>query len=104
MQTSWNSSIGNKVFEIKPPISYWKHQERSCFGWNGNRSYSHSYLLLGEEELHCLSCDAPFDKSLPFGNSDDFAQMRNKYFHFNNMKQLFQDNLLIKEINLFDRI
>ena len=66
-QTSWNNSIGNQLFEIKPTIG--EHQSvvrnirteevvlaRLCLG---HIRVTHSYLLLGEEQPQCVGCDAP---------------------------------------------
>ena len=57
----------------------------------GHTRVTHSYLLLGEEQPHCVVCDAPFTVRhflLEYGN---FAQVRSNNFHFDNMKRLFQD-------------
>ena len=65
----------------------------SCFGSLrlGHTRVTHSYLLLGEEQPHCVGCDAPLTVRHFLLECGDFAQPRNSNFHVNNMKQLVQD-------------
>ena len=71
---------------------------------------THSYLLLGEEQPHCVGCDTPFTVRHFLLECVDLAQVRNNCFHVDNMKQLFQDMhidsfmAILKEINLFNKI
>ena len=70
-QTSWNNIIENKLLEIKPTIgehqsvvrNIRKEEVVSARLRLGHTRITHSYLLLGEEQLrytiHCTS--------LPFG-------------------------------------
>ena len=66
--------------------------------------------MQGEEQPQCVGCDAPFTVRHPFLECGDFAQVRNNWFHVDNMKQLFKDILIdsimtfLKEINLFNKI
>ena len=102
-QTSWNNSIGNKLLEIKPTIGENQsvvrniRKEEAVLGrlCLGHTRITHSYLLLGEEQPQCVGGNAPFTVChflLEFG---DFAQVRNNCFHVENMKQLFQDILIV---------
>ena len=98
-QTSWNNSIGKKLHEIKPTIG--EHQtvvrnirKEECVLvrlrlWHTR--VTHSYLLLGEEQQQCVGCDVPFTRRHFLLECGDFAQIRNNFFHVDNMKQLFQD-------------
>ena len=57
----------------------------------GHTRVTHSYLLLGKEHPQCVGCDAPFTVRHFLLECGNFAQVRNNYFHVENMKQLFQD-------------
>ena len=87
-QTSWNTSIGNKLLEIKPTIG--EHQ--SAFRnireevvlarlRLGHTRVTHSYLLQGEDQPHCVGCDAPFTVRHILLECGDFARVRNNCFH-----------------------
>ena len=96
-QTSWNNSIVYKLLEIKPTIG--EHQ--SVIRNNrkeevvlarlrlGHTRVTHSYLLQGEEQPHCVGCDAPFTVRHILFECGDFAQVRNNCFHVDNMNRLF---------------
>ena len=43
----------------------------------GHTRVTHSYLLLGEEQPHCVGCDAPFTVRHFLLECDDFTQVRN---------------------------
>ena len=64
--------------------------------------------MQGEEQPQRVGCDAPYTVCHFFLECGDFAQVRNNFFHVDNMKELFQDihidsiNMtFLKEINLF---
>ena len=66
-QTSGNNIIGNKLLEIKPSIV--EHQSVVRIIRKdvvlarlrlGHTRVAHSYLLLGDEQPHCVGCHAPF--------------------------------------------
>ena len=67
-QTSWNNSIGNKLLDIKPTIGEYQSVDRNFRKEEvvlarlrlGYTRVTHSYLLQGEEQPHCVGCDAPF--------------------------------------------
>ena len=71
---------------------------------------THSYLLKREEHPFCFVCDAPFTVRHFLLECGDFSHIRNKYFHVDTLKQLFNgvhiDNvfLFLKEINLFNKL
>ena len=97
-QTSWNNSIGNKLLEIKPTIGEYQSVFRNirkevvlARPRLGHTRVTHSYLLQGEEQPHCVGCDALFTVRHILLECGDFAQVRNNCFHLLNMKQLFQD-------------
>ena len=107
-QTSWNNSIGNKLLEIKPTIG--EHQSVIRNICLGHTRVTHSYLLQGEEQPHCVGCDASFTVRQILLECGDFAQVRNNCFHVLNMKQLFKDIHIdrvitfLRQINLFNKI
>ena len=97
-QTSWNNSIWNKLLEIKPTIGEDQSVVRNIPNEVvlarvrlGHTRVTHLYLLLGEEQPHCVDCDAPFTVRHFLLDCGYFAQVRNICFHVDNMKQLFQD-------------
>ena len=117
-QTSWNNSIGNKLFEIKPTIGEHQSVVRNIRKEEdvldrlrlSHTRVTRSYLLLGEEQPQCVGCDAPFTVRHCLLECGDFAQVRNDCFHFDNVKQLFQDihidsiMTFLRQINLFNKI
>ena len=76
----------------------------------GHTKVKHSYLLLGDEQPHCVCCDAPFTVRHFLLECGVFAQVRNNCFRVENMKQLFQDihidsiMTFLRQINLFNKI
>ena len=115
-QLLWNNSLGNKLFEIKhvigqsQPVVRNVRQEEVVLARlrNGHTRITHSYLLKREEQPYCFLCDAPFTVRHFLLECGDFSHIRNKYFHVDTIKQLFNDVpidnvfLLLKEINLFN--
>ena len=98
-QTSWNNSIGNKLFDIKPTTGEYKSVVRNIRREEvvlarlrlGHTRVTHSYLLQGEEQPQCVGCNAPFTVRHFLLECGDISQVRNNCFHVDNMKQLFQD-------------
>ena len=76
----------------------------------GHTRIIHSYLLKREQQPYCFGCDAPFAIRHILFECSDFSQIRNKYFHVDIIKQLFNDVpidnvfLFLKEINLFNKL
>ena len=116
-QISWNNSIGNKLLEIKPIIGEHQSVVRNIRKevvlarlLLGHTRVTHSYLLQGEEQPHCVGCDASFTVRHILLECGDFAQVRNNCFHVLNMKRLFQDihidsiMTFLRQINLFNKI
>ena len=72
----------------------------------GHTRVTHSYLLLCEEQPQYVGCDASFTVRHFLLECDDFAQVKNKCFRVDNMKQLFRDLYIdsimpfLKEINI----
>ena len=73
---------------------------------------SQTFILttIGEEQPQCVGCEAPFTVRHCLLECGDFAQVRNNYFHVDNMKQLFKDihidriMTFLKEIYIFNKI
>ena len=69
-----------------------------------------SYLLKREEPPYCIGCDTLFTVRHFLLECDDFSHIRNKYFHVDTIKQLFNDVpidnvfLFLKEINLLNKL
>ena len=82
-----DSSIGNKLLKIEPTIGVLKHlKRRRCLARMRicHTRFSHSYLLLGEEQSQCVGCNTHSTVCRFLLKYDNFSQIRNK-----NMKQLF---------------
>ena len=114
---SWNNSIRNKLLGIKPTIFECQSVVRNirkeevvlarlCLG---HTRVTHLYLLQGEEQPQCVSCDAPFTTHHFLLECCDFAQVRINCFHVDNMEPLFLDihidsiMTFLKEINHFNK-
>ena len=77
-QTSWNSSIGITLIEIKPTIGENLSVVRSirkedAFGRMriGHKRVTRSYMFLGEEQPQCVGRNAPFTA---------LSEIRNLYY------------------------
>ena len=117
-QILWNNSVGNKLFEIKPvigqsqPVVRNVRQEEVVLAHLriGHTRITHSYLLKREEPPYCFGCDTLFTVRHFLLECGDFSHIRNKYFHVDTIKQLFNDVpidnvfLFLKEINLFNKL
>ena len=117
-QTSWNNSVGNKLYDIKPNIGSSQSVVRNIRLEEvvlaririGHTRITHSYLLNREEPPQCVGCDKPFTVRHILLECVDFSNVRNKYYHVNTIKQLFNDVpidnifLFLKEINLFNKL
>ena len=117
-QILWNNSVGNKLFEIKPVIGQSQTVVRNIRQEEvvlarlriGHTRITHSYLLKLEEPPYCFGCDALFTFRHFLLECGDFSHIRNKYFHVDTIKQLFNDVpidnvfLFLKEINLFNTL
>ena len=117
-QTSWNNSVGNKLFDIKPNIGSSQSVVRNIRLEEvvlaririGHTRITHSYLLNREEPPQCVGCDKPFTVRHILLECVDFSNVRNKYYHVDTIKQLFNDVpidnifLFLKEINLFNKL
>ena len=95
------------MFEIKPTIGekqsvFEASEKKMLFLLECEYVIVESHIL-GEEQPQCVGCNAPFTVRLFLLKCDDFVQMRNKYAHVNNMKQLFQDKS-VANIMVFLRI
>ena len=109
--------MGNKLLEIKSTIGEHQSVVRNIRKEVvlarlrlGHTRVTHSYLLQGEEQPHCVGCDAPFTVRHIRLECGDFAQVRNNCFHVLNMNKLFQDihidNIMtfLRQINVFNKI
>ena len=117
-QILWNNSVGNKLFEIKPvlgqsqPVVRNVRQEEVVLARLriGHTRITHSYLLKREEPPYCFGCDTFFTVRHFLLECGDFSHIRNKYFHVDTIRQLFNDVpidnvfLFLKEINLFNKL
>ena len=116
-QILWNNSVGNKLFEIKPvigqsqPVVRNVRQEVVLARLRiGHTRITHAYLLKREEPPYYFGCDTLFTVRHFLLECDDFSHIRNKYFHVDTIKQLFNDVpidnvfLFLKEINLFNKL
>ena len=98
-QASLNNSIGNKLLEIKSTngedqsvVRNIRKEEVALAPHRLDHTrFTHSYLLLGEEQPHCVGCDTPFTVRHFLLECGNFAEVRSNCLHVDNMKQLFQD-------------
>ena len=117
-QILYKNSVGSKLFEIKPvigqsqPVVRNVRQEEVVLAQLRivHTRITHSYLLKREEHPFCFVCEAPFTVHHFLLECGNFSHIRNKYFHVDTLKQLFNgvhiDNvfLFLKEINLFNKL
>ena len=117
-QILWNNSVGNKLFEIKPVIGQSQPVVRNVRQDEvvlarlriGHTRITHSYLLKREEPLYCFGCDTLFTVRHFLLECGDFSHIRNKHFHVDTIKQLFDDVpidnvfLFLKEVILFNKL
>ena len=117
-QLLWNNSIGNKLFEIKPvigqsqPVVRNVRQEEVVLA--RLRIGNTRITLKREEPPYCFGCDALFTVRHLLLECGDFSHKRNKYFHVDTIKQLFNDVpidvpidnvfLFLRQINLFNKL
>ena len=103
LHTSWNNSVVNKLYDIKPNIGSSQSVVRNIrlkevvLARNGicHTNITHSYLLNREEQPKCVKCDKPFTVRYILLECVDFS-----YVH------VPIDNivLFLKEINLFNNL
>ena len=119
-QTSWNNSVGNKLYDIKPNIGSSQSVVRNirleevvlARIRKGHTRITYSYLLNREDQPQCVGRDKHFTVRHILLECVDFSNVRNKYYHVNTstIKQLFNnvpiDNifLFLKEIYLFNKL
>ena len=71
---------------------------------------THSYLLKGEQPPECIPCNSILSVKHLLIECTDLAPYRDKYFHFDSLKALFDTVKLeslfefLKEVNLFKKI
>ena len=98
-QILWNNSVGNKLFEIIPVIGQSQPVVRNVRQEEvvparlriGHTRITHSYLLKREEPPYCFGCDTLFTVRHFLLECGDFSHIRNKYFHVDTIKQLYND-------------
>ena len=117
-QVEWNRAVLNKLFCIKPHLGLWPFSSRKSRREEvvlarlriGHSYLTHSFLLKDEPLPECIPCDCPLTVKHILIDCIDFALVRQKYFHVNSMKELFEEvdpsNILnfIKEIGLLYKI
>ena len=110
-------SVGNKLYDIKPNIGSSQSVVRNVRLEEvvlaririGHTRITHSYLLNREEQPQCVGSDKSFTIRHILLECIDFSNVRNKYYHGDIIKQLFNDVpidtifLLSKEINFFNK-
>ena len=76
----------------------------------GQTRITHSYLLKREEPPYCFGCDTLYTVRHFLLECGDFSHIRNRYFHVDTIKQLFNDVpidnvfFFLKEINLLNKL
>ena len=117
-QSSWNSTVNNKLHALKPNIGESALSYRSVRREEivlarcriGHTAVTHSYILRGEEQPECVFCQEPFTVKHFLIDCVDLALVRQRYFAADTMYQLFNsvcyDKIIsfLKEANLFHQI
>ena len=119
-QKSWSDALNqeNKLFAIKPNTSEWLPGLRSNRREEivlarlrlGHTHMTHSYRLKGEQPPECIPCNSILSVKHLLIECTDLAPYRDKYFHFDSLKALFDTVKLeslfefLKEVNLFKKI
>ena len=116
-QTSWNNTLHNKLFSIKPLLGESKFACRSVRREEvilarcriGHTRITHSYLLNREEQPECVFCVEPLTVKHLLLDCVDLALVRQQYFTANSMSQLFNnvpyDSIVgfLKETGLYSK-
>ena len=95
-QTSWNNSVGNKLYDIKPKTGSSKSVVHVCHIIKEQvvlrrLRIAHSHFLNPEEQPQCVECDKHFTAHHILLECVDFSHVRNKYYHVNTIKQIFNN-------------
>lgn len=96
-QTSWNNTLHNKLYSIKPslgdsPLAYRAVRREEVVLARcriGHTRLTHSYLLNREEQPECVFCVEPLTVKHLLLDCVDLALARQQYFSVNTMNQLF---------------
>jgi len=96
-QKSWNNCTGNKLQSINPTIGVYQHvrslSHRDAVIIHRLRishtQLTHSYLLLGTDELEYSACHCPLTVKHILIECPALTSTRNKHFTTSSMKDLF---------------
>ena len=116
-QSHWDQQTSNKLFEIQPIVG------KSNFNFGnrkdqvvltrcriGHSRTTHSFILKNEPRPECVPCQCPYSIKHVLLDCVDVADIRQKYFSVQCLKDLFTivagDTILqfLKEINLYNKI
>ena len=117
-QTSWNDTLFNKLYPIKPLLGESLLSYRSVRREEvvlarcriGHTRITHSYLLKRELQPECIFCQEPYTVKHFLLDCVDLALVRQRYFNAISMPQLFNtvsyDKIIgfLKETNLYSKI
>jgi len=117
-QQFWNSCTGNKLQAIRPTVG--GHQPKSSLSrWDevvinrlriGHTRCTHSYLLTGEDQPECTTCQCPLTDKHILVDCFNFNDTHNKYFVASSMEELLRTadvhNILdfIKETHFYSKL
>jgi ribonuclease HI len=116
-QASWNNTLFNKLFMVKPCIGECPSSYRSVRREEvilarcriGHTRLTHSYLLQREEQPECVFCLEPLTVKHLLLDCVDLADVRQRFFSAGSMHELFNtvtcDNIIsfLKETGLYSR-
>ena len=96
-QTSWNATLFNKLYFIKPclgesPLAYRAVRKEEVVLARcriGHTRLTHSYLLNREEQPECVFCVEPLTVKHLLLDCVDLAFIRQQYYNASTMTQLF---------------
>ena len=114
-QTSWNNTVHDKLFSIKPslgesPFAYRSVRREEVILARcriGHTRLTHSYLLQREEQPECVFCLEPLTVKHLLLDCVDLALVRQQHFTVGTMNQLFNnvphDNIIsyLKDTGLY---
>ena len=95
-QSVWITNVSNKLLEVQPVIQRHFVPLRSrrddvvlCRARIGHTYYTHSFLLRGESAPQCIPCDSPLTVKHLLLECADFAHIRSRLYHVNDLRELF---------------
>ncbi len=117
-QRRWDTLTSNKLHAVKAKLGIFPAGYRNVRREEvilsrlriGHTRLTHAYLLSGDPQPWCVSCDVEFSVKHFLLECVEFALVRQKYFGVSTIMELFQERYTdmiisyLKEIRLYDNI